>query len=156
MRKVMKHMSDIKKTVDTAYSAGEDDFEWKPIYPNNMVGNGLEGYYAILRDYDGKPLRKFSIVFQHPMDKTGLIDSNLIDRYILFVKILEPDFKDYCEPYKPDEPLPPLSKMDLGVNDYGSFIYACETMEKAKKLALTQYKMIFGYCMSHLIPPDNH
>ena len=60
------------------------DFHWKPYYPNNMVGNGLEGYDCIVVTDIGSR-RVYSIRFQHKTSVTGLIERGTgPELYILF------------------------------------------------------------------------
>lgn len=149
----------IKKEVERAYALTSDSFDWKPYYPNNMVGNGCEGYYCIFRDVSGKPVRKFTILFQYAEDEDFVIrDKNDIDSYILFSENLSEDFKEYPEPVTDEQMHDPNFKFtddNYDVNNHGSFLHACKTLEEAKERVVVQCKMIFGYCMSFLIPPDD-
>lgn len=150
----MKDNEMVKKSVDRAYNLTLNDFLWKPYYPNNMIGNGLEGFYCIFRDVDNKPLRKFSIIFQYVQDEDFLlVQPKVIDRYILYVDKWNEDFEDYSDPIKEGDYEPPLTdKRAYGVNDFGSFVYACNSLEEAKKRVLAQCRMIYGYCQSFMIP----
>lgn len=40
---------------------------------------------------------------------------------------------------------------DSEVNDYGGFCWVCKTLDEAKKRALKQYQIVFGYALSHLL-----
>ena len=44
---------EIQKIVEYAKALKPEDMEWKPLYPNNMPGNGLMGYAAYLELPDG-------------------------------------------------------------------------------------------------------
>lgn len=150
-----------REIVEKAYKTNVDDLIWKPIYPNNMRGNGLDGYYCLMlhKDKEGKVSgRKYSIVFQHEeVEKgTGLINLNKINGYILFEKvyceIVGP--LDYPEALENDAPDLWHSKNTLSssdMNDKGSFIYAYDNIEDAKKRALHQYQAIYGYVLSYMI-----
>ena len=35
-----------REIVEQAYQTELSNMVWKPIYPNNMRGNGLDGYYC--------------------------------------------------------------------------------------------------------------
>ena len=135
-------------------------FKWKPLYPNNMKCNGLDGYYCMMiRQYsDGTYYgRKYTIVFQCKEIEpgTGFIDSKLIDRYVLFEKTY-PKIIGNLEHPSPTNEYPeffqanPNTLNTHDVNDYGSFVYAYETLELAKKRAETQYNHIYGYVASFL------
>ena len=49
-------MKDLLKWMKEVYvQAKENNFEWKKIYPNNMVQNGIEGIYTdMFFEVDGK------------------------------------------------------------------------------------------------------
>lgn len=150
-----------REIVEKAYKTSVDDLVWKPVYPNNMKGNGLDGYYCLMlyKDKEGKVSgRKYSIIFQHEeVEKgTGLIDSNKINGYILFEKVYREiigdlDYPEAQEDYAPDlwKSTNTLSSSDM--NDKGSFVYAYDNIEDAKNRALCQYKAIYGYVLSHMI-----
>ena len=81
-----------REIVENAYKTSVEDMAWKPIYPNNMKGNGLDGYYCLMlhKDKEGKVSgRKYSIVFQNEEVErgTGLVNPNKINGYILFEKV---------------------------------------------------------------------
>ena len=63
-----------REFVENAYKTTENDLIWKPIYPNNMPDNGVEGYYCLMlhKDKEGKYSgRKYSIVFQYEEAEKG-------------------------------------------------------------------------------------
>lgn len=134
--------------------------DWKPLHPNNMLCNGLDGYYCVvLKQYkDGTYYgRKYTIVFQHKEIEpgTGYIDSKNIDRYVLFEKTYSHIIGDLEHP-EPTNESPMLSNHEHNtlnaceVNDYGSFVYAYETLELAKKRAQAQWDHIYGYVASFI------
>ena len=102
--------------------------------------------------------RKYSIVFQHEEVEpgTGHIDSNKIDRYVLFEKCYF-NIKGRWEHPDPSETVAIIFGDDENtlnaaeVNDYGRFVYAYKDIESAKKRALRQYKAIYGYAMSFIL-----
>ena len=139
-----------------------DDLMWKPIHPNNMKCNGIDGYYCLLinKNADNKySARKYSIIFQHEeVEKsTGFINPNKINAYILFEK----SYYDVMGPHEyplPEDDIPSdlwnnngntFSSSDI--NDYGHFVYAYDNIDDAKKRALTQYKGVHVYVASHFI-----
>lgn len=150
-----------REIVENAYKTSVEDMAWKSIYPNNMRGNGLDGYYCLMlhKDKEGKVSgRKYSIVFQNEeVEKgTGLVNPNKINGYILFEKVYREivgplDYPEALEDYAPDlwHSENTLSSSDM--NDKGSFVYAYDNLEDAKKRALCQYKAIYGYVLSHMV-----
>ena len=56
---------EIQKIVEYAKALKPEDMEWKPLYPNNMPGNGLMGYAAYLELPDGSGGRHYTILLQH-------------------------------------------------------------------------------------------
>lgn len=89
------------------------DFVWKPYYPNNIVGNGLEGYDCFISPQVGY-CKHYAIRFQHEADETGMIKSDAEPEiFILF--------------------------------ESDSFIYACPSLDFAKRRAYAQYVNINGY-----------
>lgn len=66
---------EIRDTVDFACRLKPEDLVWKPIYPNNILSNGIEGCYALVlrKDPDGRIYgRKYSILFQKEEDPEHL------------------------------------------------------------------------------------
>lgn len=150
----------MKEIVRKAIELTQEGLMWKPLYPNNMPGNGLDGYYCLVLNTDSKGKifgRKYTICFQYKEAEvgTGCMNKDEIDRYILFEK-------SYVEIKGKTEHPEPSNVFDFPnkdndtltaceVNDYGSFIYAYETLEAAKQRALRQYNLIYGYAMSHIL-----
>lgn len=149
-----------REIVEKAYATNLEDMIWKPIYPNNMRGNGLDGYYCLMlhKGNDGKVSgRKYSIVFQNEeVEKgTGFVDPNKINAYILFEKVycevVGPlDYPEAQEDYAPDLWKSENTLNSADMNDKGSFVYAYDNIEDAKKRAMCQYKAIYGYVLSHM------
>ena len=150
-----------REIVEQAYQTELTNMVWKPIYPNNMRGNGLEGYYCLMlhKDEDGKVSgRKYSIIFQHEeVEKgTALINPNKINGYILFEKVYKEivgplDYPEAQEDYAPDLWRSENTLNSSDMNDNGSFVYAYDNIDDAKKRALYQYRMIYGYVLSHIV-----
>ena len=143
----------IRETVERAWAMTEVDLEWKPYYPNNMLQNGQEGWYCVLQN--GSHARRYTILFQYPMDEEGYIHSEQgVDRWILFEKLYH-DLDGplvYPEPF-PCDPWPEASAADE-LNDFGQFHYACRSLEQAKGQALRCCQMVFGYALSHLLEDE--
>ena len=113
----------------------KDDFNWKPIYANNLIQNGQDGWYAILHaKKDGKfYVCKWSILFQReelePMYQAQDAETEC---YILFME----RYFDLSEPIIYPEPSEEASFYD--VNEYGSFVRAYKTLEEAKSGAIAR------------------
>lgn len=117
----------------------EEHFTWKPVRPNNMAGNPIEGYYALLfmRQQDGKVYGcKWTIIFQKEETQPGLTSQySKVEAYILFMKRYF-DLEDVFD-YLKSETVgshPYLNSMGPydGVNDYGDFVRAYRNLEEAK------------------------
>lgn len=148
----------IKEIIKQARDLKAEDIVWKPLYPNNMPGNGLEGYYTFLyyKDEEGKyQARKYTILFQGETTPDGMVKHGAEPKYyILFTKV----YSDL--PFPPKYPSPDdaprrgcyndeLNAYD--VNDYGTFVCVYESLDDAKRRALISHKMINVYVMSHLL-----
>lgn len=153
----------VKEIVRKADCLSINDLTWKPIYPNNMKTNGLDGYYCLLlhKNENGTyGARKYSIKFQHKELEagTGHVDPNIIEMYVLFEKcypkiVGKLSYPDASECGTPKDLWcnndNALNSADI--NDCGEFVRAYTNIEDAKMRALTQYKSIYAYAMSHLI-----
>lgn len=124
------------------------ELNWKPYYPNNIVSNGLEGYYAIVNSTDSA--RKFTILFQYPQDENGFVQkSREPELFILLEKTYRENKPDYPQPGESCS----MKDMD-DVNDFGDFIRAYYNIESAKQAALQQYKMVYMYALSHILSSE--
>ena len=151
----------MREIVRKAIELTPENLEWKPLYPNNMPCNGLDGYYCLIlnTDSEGKVFgRKYTICFQYKEVEEGIgcVNTKEIDRYILFEKSYFEIIGSTIHPEPSDDSwnLWEESENTLNaaeVNDYGNFVYAYETLDGAKKRALRQYKVIYGYAMSHML-----
>lgn len=134
----------IRATVDFAYGLKPEDLVWKPIYPNNILSNNMEGYYTLIlrKGTDGKIYgRKYSILFQKEEDPAhlgeGVLSRNAkTELYILFENsysdVVGP--LDYPEPTEHGRPLFDKAEQgntfrSSGVNDFGRFVWAYLTMD---------------------------
>ena len=99
---------EIRDTVDFACRLKPEDLVWKPIYPNNILSNGIEGCYALVlrKDSDGRVYgRKYSILFQkeedpeHPGEGIQAPHART-ELYIL----MEKGYCDVCGPLDYPEP----------------------------------------------------
>lgn len=145
-------MSSIREIVEDAYQMTE--FDWKPLYPNNMPCNGKEGYYAVkLHESDDGVIsgRKYTILFQRETDEEGCLTEDApIEYYVLFEKnYLEVQGRiEHPEPSNESCPLDALEDSNtlniLEINDYGRFSFVCKTLEEAKKMARRDIRLYLG------------
>lgn len=138
-----------------------DEMEWFPLYPNNMICNGIIGQYCLLfhRHNTGViSARKYTILYQHEEMEpaSGHINPNSITHYILFEKAYY-DVNGALYYPSPSERSWFESEYDrehtfnaYDVNSYGSFVYAYSDIATAKQRAVTQYSHIYGYVLPHL------
>ncbi len=113
---------EIQKIVEYAKTLKPEDMEWKPLYPNNMPGNGLMGYAAYLELPDGSGGRHYTILLQHKEDERGCMLEEM-ELYVL------------------------LERVRSGSD---SFVRAFRTLDEAKARAVLQFQMVYGYAMSYL------
>lgn len=121
----------------------EEDLVWKPLYPNNMPGNGQHGFYSLFfcRKDDAIYACKWTIEYQYEETEPMSQHSEApIEAYNLFMaryfKVQGP--LNYPEP---SEDLDWREKEGItfsacGVNSYGDFVRSYRTLEEAKKGAV--------------------
>lgn len=129
------------------------ELNWKPYYPNNMEVNGIDGYYCIVRigEYSA---RKYTIKFEYEEEniETGLINPDIIERYVLFEKTywdVKGPFK-YPEPVKPDEISANINDTygycdtfkGQDYNDFGNYVRSYNYLDEAKQRVYTQLRAI--------------
>ena len=148
-----------KLNTKNTYQLTVNDLEWKPIYPNNLIGNGVEGYYCLIlhKGSDGKVSgRKYSIMFQYAEHDHGFINREVIERYNLFEKSY-PEVvgnTDYDAPkhnfdwrrWQNED----RTFSDDDINSKGSFVRSYDNIERAKERALIQYRAVYGYALSFI------
>lgn len=126
----------------------EEDLIWKPVYPNNMSSNPIDGLFCLLfkKTDSGIYACKWTIQYQHKEIEPMLISCDApIEAYILHMKryfeVKGP--LEYPNPSK-DGLLDNLRRSDKrtfnnsDVNSYGDFERAYSTLEDAKKGALAR------------------
>ena len=144
----------IREAVERAYALTAEDLDWKPYYPNNMLQNGQEGWYCVIQGPNGENARKYTIRFQYPENEDCAACPGMgVDRYILYERRYW-DNDGRIEYPEPSRGFPGHDSAALGVNDFGSFVYAHKTLEQAKKRALWSYQAVYGYAMSHLLETE--
>ena len=122
----------------------ENDFIWKEHNANNIKQNPLDEWYCLVDTCICA--RKYSIVPQYPSDDGVLIKPNSDpEYYILFEstgkKASEEEQNEWY--YK-------SSNFDGYLFNNKSFIRVFKTKEEAEKRAYYNYKMIYGYVLSHI------
>jgi hypothetical protein len=142
-----------------------EDLVWKPIYPNNVISNGIEGYYCLIlhKMKDGTISgRKYSIMFQYAEHDHGFINRDIIERYNLFEESYSEIIgnTDYDAPKEKFDWRKWQSEdrtfSDDDINNKGSFVRSYDNIEKAKERALIQYRAIYGYALSFIEDNDDN
>ncbi len=129
----------------------DEDLIWKPVYPNNVLCDDLEGIYCLIFKKDEKEIYccKWTIEYQYEEIEPMMISSDSkIEAYILHMK----RYFDIRGPLKYPSPnkhrdrdiirdwdkddRPTLHNDDI--NDYGDFVRAYRTLEEAKEGALAR------------------
>ena len=156
--------SHIEEVVNGASELKAEDLDWKPLYANNMLPGPVNGMYCLVlhENRDGTYAgRKYTIYYQLPVDKDGVIRRKEPELYILFEKCYsnlvnknhpEPtnDFSDIIDEIS-KESVYNEELTHAEINDYGRFHRAYKDIEDAKKGAIRCYKAVFGYAMSHML-----
>ena len=147
MSELLEWMKDIFK------KAKNNDFIWKPIYPNNIPCNRLEGVYTdmFFKRKNKYQYIKYSIQYQSRCDKDGFShheeEPEFYILHELIIDNLEEKF-EIPEPSKNTKWDDPYANM---VNNYGRFRYAFSDEETAKSVMAFQLVMMiypFGYILS--------
>lgn len=117
----------------------EEDLTWHNYYPNNMIGNGVEGCYSLLFMAEKGRIYccKWTILYQQEECEPGCCYRDApIEAYNLFKRSYY-DVKGPMNYPNPEEEQDLLSEsVDTfrsdGVNDEGDFIRSYKTLEEAK------------------------
>lgn len=123
----------------------EEDLVWKPLYPNNMTGNGQEGFYSLIFKRDGDRIYacKWTIEYQYEeTEPMSHISSAPIEAYNLFMA----RYFNVQGPLSYPEPAKDLDWREkeeitfsaCGVNTYGDFVRSYRALEEAKKGAVAR------------------
>ena len=116
----------------------ENDFEWKPLYPNNMPCNGVAGLYMYMffKEDDHFKYVKFTIEYMSRCDEDGISHPEEGTKYYVLHLLKEDDLKETFEIPEPSDDYCPFDYTNAGVvNDYGRFRYVFDDEETAKKAA---------------------
>lgn len=154
-------MSETLEWMKSIYTKAEENaFVWKPIYPNNMPCNGVDGIYTDMFFKEGSKYHymKFSIEYCSRCDEEGL---NHPEEGIKYYVLHELQLRDLDEPFVIPEPsneegvefLLGESRATL-VNDYGRFRYVFDDEETAKNVVKNELKMML-YPYLHILDEDD-
>ncbi len=129
----------------------DEDLIWKPVHPNNMPGNGVEGIYCLIFKKSGIKTYccKWTIEYQHRETEPMMISSDSeIEAYILHMKryfnVKGPLRYPSPNNHRDEDIIRDLVKGNRptlhndDINDYGDFVRAYRTLEEAKEGALAR------------------
>lgn len=134
-------------------TAVRKELEWKPIYPNNMPCNGMEGVYTdMFFEQDGSyTYFKFSIQYCAKCDENGLTRRDEGIRYYVLHELRRSNLEERFEIPTPSDETDVLhDNLALFVNNYGRFRYVFDDVETAKSVVaneLLQYIYPFTYLL---------
>ena len=127
----------------------ENDFQWKPLYPNNMPSNGVAGIYMdmIFKEDEHFKYVKFTIEYVSRCDENGLSHPEEGVKYYVLHLLEENDVQEAVEISDPLEDYPPFADTNANrVNKYGRFRYVFDDEETAKKVVHKELlQMIYPY-----------
>lgn len=147
-------MSDRLQWMKDVYTkAQNNDFDWKPIYPNNILSNGVVGIFTdMFFELDNKfQYIKFSIQYQPRCDKDGISHPAEGTAFYILHELTINDLDEKFEIPEPSEKFDIENDISFLINNYGRFRYAFSDEETAKCAAAAQLiHMIypFGYLLS--------
>lgn len=141
-------MSELVTWLKAIYAkAQENNFEWKPLYPNNMPCNGKEGIYTeVWFEKEGKyEYLKFTIEYAYRCDEECTSHPEEGIKYYVLHKLRLTDLEEKFEIPEPSDHFQ-LEGLSCMVNDYGAFQHVFDDEETAKKVAANLLKMrIYPY-----------
>lgn len=144
-------MSDLVNWMKEVYLKGKNnDLEWKPVYPNNMPCNGVDGVYSEMNFLkEGKyQYVKFTVEYQARVDEEGFSWPSEGTKYYVLHELI---INDLDEPLETPEPKDDFNffEDDMGmINCYGAYRCVFDDEETAKKVA--------GNDLLHHIYPYTH
>lgn len=139
----------IKRLKEIYIKAKDNKFIWKPLYPNNMPCNGVEGLYTdmFFKNGDKYDYIKFTIEYIYRCDEQCTIyPEEGIKGYALYSLKLN-DLDSTFEIPEPSDKFDIMEdRLADMVNDYGDFNYVFGTEDIAKGAAVnTLLGIIFPY-----------
>lgn len=124
------------------------DFEWKPMYPNNVLCNTLDGVYTdMFFEHDGKyQYIKYSIQYQSRCDQDGLSHPEEGTAYYILHELRLFDLEEKFVIPEPNDKFELENDLAHMVNSYGRFRYAFSDEETAKKVVTNELvQMLYPY-----------
>lgn len=132
-------MSDLVNWMKEVYLKGKNnDLEWKPVYPNNMPCNGIEGIYSEMNfQKDGKyQYVKFTVEYQARVDEEGISWPSEGTKYYVLHELIINDSDVPIETPEPNDNYDILETENIGfINCYGDYRCVFDDEETAKKVA---------------------
>lgn len=147
-------MSELLEWMKNVYkSAKENQFEWKPIYPNNMPCNPQNGIYVdMFFEREGKyTYLKYSIQYQSRCDKDGLSHPEEGPQFYILHELRENDIEEKFDIPEPSNDFRWDNHLANLVNNYGRFRYAFNDEETAKSVVSHELLSLiypYGYILS--------
>ena len=119
--------------------AMDENWIWKPLYNNNMPGNGVEGVYTDMffkadSHYD---YLKFTIQYMSRCDESGISHPEDGVKYYILHSLEINDLQETFVIPEPTDDFHPFNQEDKAglVNNYGRFRYVFDDEETPKKVA---------------------
>ncbi len=128
--------------------AKKNDFVWKPIHPNNMPCNGVNGIYTeMFFEKEGKyTYLKYSIQYCSRCDEEGLSHPEEGTKYYVLHELRMHDVEKKFKIPKPSNKFDWNDDRANLVNEYGRFRYVFDDEDTAKKVvAMELLQMIYPY-----------
>jgi len=125
-----------------------NNFEWKIIYPNNRLGNPVDGMYTdMFFEKDGKyTYIKYSIQYMYRCDEKGRSHPEEGIKYYVLHELRMDDLDETWEIPEPANKIDLNDTLSRLVNNYGRFCYVFDDIETAKKVVSHQLcNLIYPY-----------
>lgn len=112
------------------------NFNWKNIYPNNMLCNGVEGIYVdmFFKNNNKYTYIKYSIQYMSRCDANGISHPAEGIKYYVLHELRINDLDDTFEISRPSNNFNWEDNLSCLVNDYGRFRYVFDDEETAKEV----------------------
>ena len=135
-------MSELVEWMKDIYlRARENRFEWKPVHPNNLTGNPVEGIYTDMNfKKDGKyDYLKYTISFESRCDENGTSHPEEGTKYYVLHELY---LKGLDEEIRIPEPCDRFNPANAGnaalVDNYGRYRHVFDDEETAKKVVCSE------------------
>jgi hypothetical protein len=147
-------MSELLNMMEEVYiRAKAKNFEWRPIYPNNMIQNGIEGIFTDMFFENNGKYRyiKYSIIYQPRCDSDGMSHPEEETAFYILHELRINDLEEKFQIPEPGKHMDWENPYANLVNDYGRFRYAFSEEETAKSVVSNELVMMiypYGYLLS--------